>query len=135
MERRASPATCALYGRAGPVTFANRGKSNQKRLPHTPLHPPVLATDGMRQWHTKASLTLRRVCADDASTTARYSAPQRELKGRFDSLFDSFAIRVTRTRMRASGLRFRSHGFNLADQKTDQAVFAVISVRKRYNGK
>ncbi len=29
-------AKSALYGRAGPVTFANRGKSNQKRLP---LHP------------------------------------------------------------------------------------------------
>jgi len=29
-------ATLALYGRAGPVTFANRGKSNQKR---SPVHP------------------------------------------------------------------------------------------------
>jgi hypothetical protein len=28
--------TLALHGRAGPVTFCNRAKSNQKRLP---LHP------------------------------------------------------------------------------------------------
>ncbi len=56
-------------------------KSNQKASPCTPLHPPVLATGGMRQRHTKASLALRTVCADDASTTARCSAPRRGLKG------------------------------------------------------
>ena len=57
-------------------------KSNQKASPCTPLLPPVLATGGMRQRHTKASLALRTVCADDASTTARCSAPRRGLKGR-----------------------------------------------------
>ena len=57
-------------------------KSNQKASPCTPLLPPVLATGGMRQRHTKASLSLRTVCADDASTTARCSAPRRGLKGR-----------------------------------------------------
>ena len=56
-------------------------KSNQKASPCTPLHPAVLATGGMRQRHTKASLTLRTVCADDASTTARCSASRRGLKG------------------------------------------------------
>ncbi len=57
-------------------------KSDQKASPCTPLHPAVLATGGMRQRHTKASLALHTVCADDASTTARYSAPRRGLKGR-----------------------------------------------------
>jgi hypothetical protein len=65
-------------------------KSNQEASPCTPLHPAVLATSGTRQRHTKASLTLRTVCADDASTTARCSAPRRGLKGRFvgQQLFD-----------------------------------------------
>ena len=57
-------------------------KSNQKASPSTPLLPPVLATGGTRRRHTKASLSLRTVCADDASTTARCSAPRRGLKGR-----------------------------------------------------
>ena len=33
--------------------------------------------------HTKTSLTLRKVCVDDASTTARCSAPRRGLKEHF----------------------------------------------------
>ena len=61
-------------------------KSNQKASPCTPLLPPVLPVHtkagGTRQRHTKASLSLRTVCADDASTTARCSAPRRGLKGR-----------------------------------------------------
>ena len=58
-------------------------KVGKKASPCTPLHPPVLTTGGTRQRHTKASLTLRTVCADDASTTARCSAPRRGLKGQF----------------------------------------------------
>ena len=57
-------------------------KVGKEASPCPPLNPAVLATGGMRQCHTNASLTLRRVCADDASTTARYSAPRRGLKGR-----------------------------------------------------
>ena len=49
-------------------------KSNQKASPCCPPYPPVLALCGTRQRHTKASLTLRTVCADDASTTAQHSA-------------------------------------------------------------
>ena len=56
-------------------------KATKNACPCTPLFPAVLATGGMRQRHTKASLTLRTVCADDASTTARCSAPRRGLKG------------------------------------------------------
>ena len=38
-------------------------KVGKEASPCTPLHPPVLATGGMRQRHTIASLSLRRVCA------------------------------------------------------------------------
>ena len=75
-------ATSALHGRAGPVTFGIAPKVTKSASPCTPLLPPVLATGGTRQRHTKASLTLRTVCADDTSTTAHCSAPRRGLKGR-----------------------------------------------------
>ena len=89
----------------GQSLFAIAQKVTKNACPCTPLHPAVLATGGMRQRHTKASLSLRKVCADDASTTARYSAPRRGLKGRFEPMFDRFAMRTTRAWMRASGLR------------------------------
>ena len=56
-------ATSALHGRAGPVTFGIAPKVTKNACPCTPLLPPVLATGGMRQRHTKASLSLRTVCA------------------------------------------------------------------------
>jgi hypothetical protein len=59
----------------------------------------------MRQRHTKASLTLRTVCADDASTTARCCAPRRGEKGRIERMLDRFAMKATMARMRAQGLR------------------------------
>jgi Domain of unknown function (DUF4062) len=62
-ERRFAFATSALYGRARPVTFGIAPKVTKNASPCTPLLPPVLATGGMRQRHTKASLTLRTVCA------------------------------------------------------------------------
>ena len=43
--------------------------------------PPVLSLCGTRQRHTKASLTLRRVCADDASTIAQHCALRGGQKG------------------------------------------------------
>ena len=89
----------------GQSLFAVAQKVTKNACPCTPLHPAVLATRGMRQRHTKASLTLRTVCADDASTTARCSAPRRGLKGPFEPMFDRFAMGTTRTRMQASGLR------------------------------
>ena len=57
-------------------------KSNQKASPYCPPDPPVLALCGMRQRHTNASLSLRRVCADDASTTAQHCALRGGQKGR-----------------------------------------------------
>ena len=66
--------------------FAIAQKVTKNASPCTPLHPPVLTTGGMRQRHTKASLTLRTVCADDASTTARCCAPRRGLKTRFEPI-------------------------------------------------
>ena len=47
------------------------------------------------------------MCADDASTTARYSAPRRGLKGRSNQIFDRFAIEITRKPTRVSGIRSR----------------------------
>jgi hypothetical protein len=62
-------------------------KSNQKASPCCPPYPPVLALYvnecGTRQRHTKALLTLRTVCADDASTTAQRSALRGGQKGRW----------------------------------------------------
>ena len=89
----------------GQSLFAIAQKVTKNACPCTPLHPAVLATGGMRQRHTKASLTLRTVCADDASTTARCSAPRRGLKGRIELIFDRLAMVITGARMRASGLR------------------------------
>ena len=57
-------------------------ESNQRKAtPTIRLFPAVLAFRGTRQRHTNASLTLRRVCADDASTTAKRSAPRGESMG------------------------------------------------------
>ncbi len=56
-------------------------KSNQKASPYCPPDPPVLALCGTRQRHTNASLSLRRVCADDASTTAQRCALRGGQKG------------------------------------------------------
>ena len=94
LRRIGLSATSALHGRAGPVTFGIAPKATKNASPCTPLNPPVLATRGMRQRHTKASLTLRTVCADDASTTARCSAPRRGLKGQFEPMFDRCAMRI-----------------------------------------
>ncbi len=57
-------------------------KSNQKASPYCPPDPAVLALCGTRQRHTNASLSLRRVCADDASTTAQHCALRGGQKGR-----------------------------------------------------
>jgi hypothetical protein len=69
-------------GPTADLLFGIAQKVGKKASPCTPLLPPVLATGGMRQRRTLASLTLRTVCADDASTTARRCAPRRGLKGR-----------------------------------------------------
>ena len=60
--------------------FAKK-RSQKKATPAIRLIPPVLAFRGMRQRHTNASLSLRRVCANDASTTAKRSAPRDESMG------------------------------------------------------
>ena len=78
-------ATSALCGRAGPVTFANRGKSNQKRLP---LHPA--SSSGARNGRDPHKSPGRCAHAQPlgswcGSTTARRSAPRRGLKGRSNS--------------------------------------------------
>jgi len=93
MKRNASPFVVSLSNHErmppsrsmtarGQSLFAIAPKVTKNASPCTPLHPAVLATGGMRQRLTKASLTLRTVCADDASTTARCAAPRRGLKGR-----------------------------------------------------
>jgi len=47
----------------GQSLLAIAPKVTKNASPCTPLLPPVLATGGMRQRHTKASLTLRTACA------------------------------------------------------------------------
>ena len=75
-------ATKSGLGPTADLLFGIAQKVGKKASPCTPLHPAVRTTGGMRQRHTKASLALRTVCADDASTTARCSAPRRGLMGR-----------------------------------------------------
>ena len=80
-ERHWRPLPSRSMAARGQLLFAIAQKVTKNACPCTPLHPAVLATGGMRQRHTKASLSLRTMCADDASMTARCSAPRRGLKG------------------------------------------------------
>ncbi len=96
-------ATKSGLGPTADLLFGIAQKVGKKASPCTPLLPPVLATGGMRQLRTLASLALRRMCADDASTTARCCAPRRGLKGRLvwhqlfgKSLFSHGLNRVNR---------------------------------------
>ena len=70
--------------------FAKKGNP-KKATPTIRLFPVALAFRGMPHLptsrHTKASLSLRRVCADDASWTAKHSAPR----------LDCFAIDASRS--------------------------------------
>ena len=66
----------------GQSLLAVAPKVTKSASPCCPPYPPVLALCGTRQGHTKASLTLRTVCADDASTTAQRSARRVGQKGR-----------------------------------------------------
>ena len=98
-------ATSALHGRAGPVTFANRGKSNQKRLP---LHPA--SSSGARNGRDVS--TAHESSADATHSVRRRHVYDRPLlrssaraEGAFKQMLDRFAMRTTKTRMRASGLR------------------------------
>jgi hypothetical protein len=121
MKGSGSCATSALCGRAGPVTFANRGKSNQKRLP---LHPAsssgARVSRDARSWQVRVARILRcryAECAqENSSWTAKRSAPRRGLKGlRTRYLIDSRLERATRS--------FPINGF----------AHFVISLRLRYN--
>ena len=53
----------ALWPRGASHVFAIAKKVTKNACPCYPHHPPVLATSGMRQRHTNASLTLRTVFA------------------------------------------------------------------------
>ena len=95
MERALMFATLALYGRAGPVTFGIRPKSNPKGLP---LHPACSLRCSQRagpaqiaRWRANRAL----VGSWCGSTTARCSAPRRGLKVRFEPILDRFAIGAT----------------------------------------
>ena len=98
-------ATFALYGRAGPVTFCNRAKSNQKRLP---LHPA--SSSGAR--NGRDASTAHESSADATHSVCRRRIYDRPLlrssaraEGAVERIFDRFAMKIARTRMRASGLR------------------------------
>ncbi len=91
MKRTASPFVVSLsnHERMQPSrSTAARGQSlfgiapkvTKNASPCNPLHPAVLATGGMRIATTGAIRS--KVCADDASTTARCCAPRLWLKGR-----------------------------------------------------
>ena len=86
----------------GQSLLAFAPKVTKSACPCTPLHPAVLATGG-RHWtshgHDACASSIVR-CS--AATTARCSAPRRGLKGRFGPMLDRFAMRTTKTQMRAS---------------------------------
>ena len=64
----------ALWPRGASHFCQSRQKQPKALAPAARLFPPVLALRGTRQRRTFASLSLRRVCADDASTTAQHCA-------------------------------------------------------------
>ena len=82
----ASTGALLLFG-AVQATMIGRGLWMGERLRKRQLIGLVLAFRGMRQRHTNASLSLRRVCADDTSTTANHSAPQGESMGTSSNRF------------------------------------------------
>ena len=109
-------ATRALYGRAGPVTFGSRPKSNQNGLPHSPLFPPVLATGGTcRTAHESFADATHSVCRRHVYDRPLLRSSARA-EGAFEPILDRFAMRTTRTRMRASGLRLKTQSYE-ADAK------------------
>ena len=76
-------ATKSGLGPTADLLFGIAQKVGKKASPCIPLLPPVLATCGMRI--ATIGAIRSRMCADDASTTARCSAPRRGLKGRLES--------------------------------------------------
>jgi hypothetical protein len=100
-----SSATSALYGRAGPVTFGIAPKVTKNASPCTPLHPPVLATGGMRRTaHESFAIATHSVCRRRIYDRPLLRSSARA-EGAVDLIFDRFAMGFTRARMRASGLR------------------------------
>ena len=87
----------------GQSLFAIAQKVTKNACPCTPLHPPVLATGGMRQRHTKASLTLRTVCARGRIYDRPLLRSSARAEGAFEPMFDRVAMRITRTRMQHLG--------------------------------
>ena len=66
-------------------------KVTKSASPCTPLHPPVLATGGMRQRHTNASLSLRRVCARGRIYDRPLLRSSARAEGAFELMFDHAA--------------------------------------------
>ena len=92
LERRFAFATLALHGRAGPVTFCNRAKSNQKRLP---LHPA--SSSGARNGRAALDIArTRRLRVANSAMQCRYDRPllrsSARGEGAFEPIFDRFAI-------------------------------------------
>ena len=77
------PPTRSVAAR-GQSLLAIAPKVTKNSSPCTPLHPAVLATIGMRQRHTKASLTLRTVCARGRIYDRPLLRSSARLKGLFD---------------------------------------------------
>ena len=92
-------ATLALHGRARPVTFGSRPKSNQNGLPHTPLFPPVLATGGTcRTAHECFAVATQSVCRRriyDRPLLRSSARAERAVELRLDR----FAMKATTTRI------------------------------------
>ena len=104
VQRGFASATLALHGRAGPVTFCNRAKSNQKRLP---LHPA--SSCGARNGRAALDIArTRRLRVANSAMQCRYARPllrsSARAEGAVELLFDRLAMMTTRARMQASGL-------------------------------
>ena len=105
MELADSQATGALYRRAGSVTFGIAPKVTKNASRCTPLHPAVLATGGMRRTaHESFAVATQSVCRRRTYERPLLRSSARA-EGAFEPIFDRFAMRITKTRMRASGLR------------------------------
>ena len=90
-------ATFALHGRARPVTFGIAPKVTKNASPCTPLHPPVLATGGMRRTaHESFAIATHSVCRRRIYDRPLLRSSARA-EGAFEPMFDRFAMTTTRS--------------------------------------
>jgi hypothetical protein len=97
--------THALHGRAGPVTFCSRAKSNQKRLP---LHPA--SSCGARKGRAALDIArTRRLRVANSAMQCRYNRPllrsSARAEGAVEPTLDRFRLSVRMPQMETSAIR------------------------------